>query len=737
MITNHYALRPLLVGWAALAFVACGGGGAVEDGGGSPAADVPDAVNAGDTGPDVAGPAVGDTATSDAEGPGFDPALPPGTTLADPVLLTFAAARARARYLVDEGYTLARQPDGALGFETDTAGTLGLAFEVDGVLHVLAAGDPIGPVLSTTTSDGVRFVTDVAGVDVGVSFVVVSSQVATLVVDAAALADRTVTVTAWLRRCDGGYSAVGDFDDESGTGLVAAHSIDIPRELTVVGRGSYVEALVDGLAFDAAGASWSGLPACGDGVAADVAAASAAAAGPGDRPEAAAVLVVRAPLPEDGRIVVRRAVALPEDGPAGLVAALAAAAAEDHEALLAEGEARLAKMPPLPGLTREEHLVYRSSFALLDQAMMPAEGLRETDYYLFAREPTWWFGRLGQHLHESLAMVLMARFDPAAALASQANFVRRVEENGYLPYNIGPVVEQTVLGTASPPLLSYVSDAIEARVGDAEFLAAAYEAGVRFHGFWTTERDRDGDGLSEWGGFPITESVRDLENVIWENVASPNQVESLDANVWLVLEEQALARMARRLGREGEAAEWEDRATARAALVNDTFWDEETGFYYHVAYRDNSFGVRTPGDLKRMEIAGFLPLIAGIVPVERRPRLLATLFDPALFWRATGVAGLAATDPYYDPAASSCCRWRGPVWVPWQWWISRSLRELGETERADELADRVVAAVAAQLRAVHQFRELFDADDPVAPNVSMPNYVWTALVADLLRDARR
>ena len=685
--------------------------------------------------PDVLLDAAGDTAPADLGPPPRHATLPESVGFDDPLLLTVAAARSRTEYLVDEGYTLARDGDGVVAFATDTAGDLGVAFRVEDTLLV-GEGDWASPlVIENTSSDTVRGrFTLVEGVEVALRFVVTSSAVGTLELTLTRTDDtpRDIVVLPWLRRCDG-FSGLAERD---GDGVRAAHHAPIPPELVFIGSATHVEELAGALAAPGV-TGWAGLEACGASAFTDV---TALAGAEGDHPTAAAVFGLSIPMEtsrEGTTVRIDRAViaaAPAADAETRLADALALAREVAPEDAEADGTARLEKIPPLRGLGRDESLVYRSAYVLLDQLMMPADGKRPFDYYLFSREPTWWFARLGQHIHESLAMVLMADFDPAAATASQRNFLQRVEPDGYLPYNIGPMVEQSVFRTASAPFVAFVSWEIARRTGDAELLAEAYEVGQKLHEFWVTQRDQDGDGLCEWGGFALTESVRDLENVIWEHVAAPQEVEGLDLNCWLVNEERAMARMAEMLGRTDEVAEWEQRADARAEAINETMWDEATGFYYHVARVDNSFTVHAENDLKRLEIAGFMPLWVGAVPAERLDTVLEKLFDPELFWRATGIAGLAATDPYYDPAASQCCRWRGPVWIQWQMLFARTLRELGHADRADELARRALAAVATQLRRVHQFRELYDADDPDATNDSMPNYVWTALIAQMMRE---
>ncbi|MFH2006212.1 MAG: trehalase family glycosidase [bacterium] len=656
-------------------------------------------------------------------------------TFGDPILLTFAAPRERTSYLEDEGYTLARDEAGVARFVTDTAGDLGFGFRVNG--QWLAGDEDFSePVtIRHTTSDGVVYDFElVSGLRCQVRFVVATSRVAAveLVFRSELGTDQELTFLPWLRRCSAGlYSDPAPLP----VGVRGTHNVEFDLLLQVVGPGTYVEELTDALVAPGQEQEWVTLPSCGATVREDV-----HDLGGTVMPAALRVAMVglRIPLtvPAGGALPVRvyRATVASERQDQ-LVDELAEAQAATPAALLHEGQARLQALPSLENLSSEAALVFRSSFILLQQLMMPAEGQLAHDYYLFSREPTWWFARLGQHVHESLAMIQLAHFDPAAALASHRVFIDRVEEDGYLPYNIGPVVEQTTMGTASAPLFSYIAWELAQITGDATFLADAYDAGSRIHRFWVEQRDADGDGLAEWGGYGITESVRDLENVIWENVAAPEELEAIGLNTMLVKDASVLAQMADALGRTADASDWRGMAQERATLINSLMWDDVTGFYYHVDRDSHTFDYADASDLKRMEIAGLLPLWAGFVPADRREILLDKLTDPELFWRPGGIPGLAATDPYYSPTASQCCRWNGPVWVQWQFLLMRALLDLGEHELAVELTRRTLAGVRSQLASVHQFRELYDPDDLAAENRSMPNYVWSALVGLMMMEA--
>ncbi len=74
--------------------------------------------------------------------------------------------------------------------------------------------------------------------------------------------------------------------------------------------------------------------------------------------------------------------------------------------------------------------------------------------------------------------------------------------------------------------------------------------------------------------------------------------------------------------------------------------------------------------------------------------------------------------------------WNGPVWVPWQYLVFRGLVRYHFHREAKELAHRVVAAVAGQLRTNHSFWEFYSADDRQAG--WNRQYIWTALAARLL-----
>jgi hypothetical protein len=398
----------------------------------------------------------------------------------------------------------------------------------------------------------------------------------------------------------------------------------------------------------------------------------------------------------------------------------------------AENEKLFASLPPLKSTDPTWRMIDACSFALMRQAMLPAEARCSTNYYVFSREPQWGWGHGGQVFHESLTMLAYALMDPVGAMNSQRVYFERQKADGYINYRTGPYLNEDIFEngelTTSAPWFAWQNAEIYSITHDKTFLQEAYRSSSSFYRYYVTNRDKDDDGLCEWGGEAVLESVRDGLVAVWDQVGYPSRFEAMDLNAMLVVEARALASMARELQRPSEAEAWDADATKRAALINSMMWDQSTGFYYHVDKSRHSFSYAKENDLKRQEIIGFLPLWAGIASKEQAAKLVTVLTDTAKFWRKYGVPSLAADDRYYNPKGY----WNGPVWLPWNYLIVRGLLMYGYVKEARQLTEHVVAGVAAGLAQDHVFWEFYSPD--TAWGGYHKTYLWDGLISRMMRD---
>lgn len=400
--------------------------------------------------------------------------------------------------------------------------------------------------------------------------------------------------------------------------------------------------------------------------------------------------------------------------------------------IISSNEYIYSQIPVIDFELPENQMVYYSAFSLIRQCMMPSEGEAGFNYYVFSREPKWGWGYGGQVFHESLVMLAYAFMDPIGAMNSQRIFMERQWENGYINYRTGPYLNESIEYkgefTSSAPWFNYQNYEIFKITGDINFLREAYQSGKKFYKYYVSNRDKDNDGLCEWGAHAVLECVRDARVAVWDRVDWPSNFEAMDQNTMLIMEEKSLAKMAEILNLTDESKMWKAKAEFRTNLLNDTFWDDESGFYYHVDKETHKFTYNEKDDLKIKEIIGFLPMWANAVDSATASSLLKHFKNPDEFYRKFGIPTLSADDPYYNPIGY----WNGPIWIQWQYLIFRGLIDYGYYDEALDLFGRVIDNIINQLKIDHNFWEFYSADDYQAG--WNKTYIWTGIIARMMID---
>lgn len=254
-----------------------------------------------------------------------------------------------------------------------------------------------------------------------------------------------------------------------------------------------------------------------------------------------------------------------------------------------------------------------------------------------------------------------------------------------------------------PPLLAWSAWKLYEVDGDREFLDEIYEAVVRWNRWWFDHNDTDGDGLPEYQ-HPFSSGLDD--SPLWDDgmpVTAP------DLNTYLVLQEEAIARMAEVIGEQGDAAAWGGRADRLAERMIDKLWDPEAGLFWamHEGARVN---VRTPFSL--------LPLITGRMPAEIVDRLIEHLTNPDEFWTRYPVPTVAKNDPAYSPLEM----WRGPSWVNINYLLAEGLSRVGRDDLARELRRRSLE----MMQSSDDIYEYYHPETAEIPPKAAPLFGWSS-----------
>lgn len=234
-------------------------------------------------------------------------------------------------------------------------------------------------------------------------------------------------------------------------------------------------------------------------------------------------------------------------------------------------------------------------------------------------------------------------------------------------------------------------------------------------------------------------------------------VEGPDTNTFMVLEHEALAELARRLGEHVIAQELAEKAVRLRARIDEVLWSEADGTYVALRGRDDTFepreqivGHRDAEHVLRPLASWItmLPLLAGApAPAKRAEKVLARLLDPARYWSPAGVRTVPADDVYfqqaprvmvYDPRRGErgpVSNWSGPIWILSNYYAFRILQRHGRPQEARELALTTARVLANDLRTTGMLHECYDdAGRGLWPRRGT-FLSWNVLALTMLRDS--
>jgi len=226
--------------------------------------------------------------------------------------------------------------------------------------------------------------------------------------------------------------------------------------------------------------------------------------------------------------------------------------------------------------------------------------------------------------------------------------------------------------------------------------------------------DQDGNGLPVWDGSDQSGMDNQSRRLGHHDCG---EYEGVDLCCYLVRELEAMAEIAREIGRDDDVLKFASHADALRKKIDETFWDEEDGFYY-----DRS---EKTGKLNKVKsVAGLIPLWVGAASPERAERLVKEhLVNPDEFWTKYPVATWSRSEPdYHQEKIGNESSWMGSTWIPTNYMVFRGLIRYGYTEIAKELADKTFELVVSEA----DLREYYNGETGAGQGLS-PFWGWSSL----------
>lgn len=165
---------------------------------------------------------------------------------------------------------------------------------------------------------------------------------------------------------------------------------------------------------------------------------------------------------------------------------------------------------------------------------------------------------------------------------------------------------------------------------------------------------------------------------------------------FVILTAKLLLHLAHQLGMNSDIEEYQADIKRLTQAFRTYAWDEDVKYFSYLTY--NKTGVLEGilrdenGENLNQGIDGIYPMIAGAANEEQTQHLLGHLKNPEQLWSGIGITAVDQSAPYYDEQGY----WNGTVWFPHQWFIWRSMMDLGEREFAWKIANTALETFEAE-----------------------------------------
>lgn len=144
------------------------------------------------------------------------------------------------------------------------------------------------------------------------------------------------------------------------------------------------------------------------------------------------------------------------------------------------------------------------------------------------------------------------------------------------------------------------------------------------------------------------------------------------------------------LGKEEDAERLQRDIDHSTAALNALAWDEKCSYYSYTVYDEENklcgYLRNEQGENMNKGMDGVYPLVAGAATPQRAARVLSHIKNPNEMWSKSGISAVDMSASYYFDDGY----WNGNVWMSHQWFLWKTMFDLGEADFAFEIAKRAL-----------------------------------------------
>ncbi len=255
-----------------------------------------------------------------------------------------------------------------------------------------------------------------------------------------------------------------------------------------------------------------------------------------------------------------------------------------------------------------------------------------------------------------------------------------------------------------PPIIAWGANIVYKRSKNIDFLRKVYDGNKKFLNWCRNNRRDTDEELYTWNTGEDANCRCDESGM--DN--SPRfdkhtRLQAIDFSCFMANDVRNMALIARELGLAGEAEEYNTWFTQIKEAINRKLWCEEDGFYYDYDL--------ILGKLHKVSsVASFLPIFAGVCDNAKAEKLVKHLLDPQEFYTEFPIPSISKKD-----ATFGSDMWRGPVWINYNYMISKGLAEYGFNKLSDEIVDKTISFLNYWYLRKGTMFEFYDSENLKAP----------------------
>ena len=162
------------------------------------------------------------------------------------------------------------------------------------------------------------------------------------------------------------------------------------------------------------------------------------------------------------------------------------------------------------------------------------------------------------------------------------------------------------------------------------------------------------------------------------------------------------------LGKEDDKAIYLQDVERVSNALQKYSWDEECGYFSYVIHDENGDAKEQyrneQGENLNKTMDGIYPIIAGAVTESQKARILTHLKSDDEMFSPVGISAVDKTASYYITNGY----WNGNVWLSHQWFVWKTMLDLGETDFAFRIAKTALDAWKREVEYSYYTFEMFN-----------------------------